>query len=257
MNIYQHFRPEEKDIIDQVVGWVEQVRGQYAPKLTDFLNPREAEIIRMIIGKGGDVRVSFFGGAPHAERQRAIIYPDYYTPAEEDYEIAFYQLAYPAKFTTIDHRQVLGTLMSLGLKREMYGDIWIEGETVQFAVARTVAAYMEANLTKVGNVGVKCESISHEQIVDVIDNWRETTVTSSSLRLDNMIANAASFSRQKSQLLIGQGRVKVNHRQIESPSYELKQGDVISVRGTGRIKVMGIDGKTKKDKWKVVIGLQK
>lgn len=257
MDIYQHFRPEEKDFIDQVLGWAEQVREQYAPKLTDFLNPREADIIRMLIGKGGDVLVSFFGGAPHAERKRAMIYPDYYTPEEEDYEIAFYQLSYPSKFTTIDHRQVLGTLMSLGLKREMYGDIWVEGETVQFAVAKTVSPYMEANLTKVGNVGVKCESINHEKIIDVTETWREAAITSSSLRLDTIIANAASFSRQKSQLLIGQGRVKVNHRQIESPSYELKQGDILSIRGTGRMKLLSIEGKTKKDKWKVVIGLQK
>ena len=155
MDIYQHFRPEEKDFIDQVLGWAEQVREQYAPKLTDFLNPREAEIIRMLIGKEGDVRVSFFGGGENAERKRAILYPDYYTPDEEDYEIAFYQLSYPSKFATIDHRQMLGTLMSLGVKRELYGDIWIEGETVQFAVERTIAAYMEANLTKVGTIGVK------------------------------------------------------------------------------------------------------
>lgn len=257
MDIYQHFRPEEKDFIDQVLGWAEQVREQYAPKLTDFLNPREAEIIRMLIGKGGDVLVSFFGGADHAERKRAIFYPEYYTPDEEDYEIAFYQLSYPSKFTTIDHRQVLGTLMSLGLKREMYGDIWIEGETVQFAVAKTISAYVEANLSKIGNAGVKCEPISSERIIAVKETWKETAITSSSLRLDNVVANAVSFSRQKSQMLIGQGRVKVNHRQIESVSYELKQEDIISIRGTGRIKVLAIDGKTKKDKWKIVIGLQK
>ena len=257
MDIYQHFRPEEKDFIDQVLGWAEQVREQYAPKLTDFLNPREAEIIRMLIGKEGDVRVSFFGGGENAERKRAILYPDYYTPDEEDYEIAFYQLSYPSKFATIDHRQMLGTLMSLGVKRELYGDIWIEGETVQFAVERTIAAYMEANLTKVGNIGVKCRSISSTQLIEVNESWKELPITSSSLRLDNVIANAVSFSRQKSQMLIGQGRVKVNHRQIESSSYELKQGDVISIRGTGRIKVLAIDGKTKRDKWKIVIGLQK
>lgn len=257
MDIYQHFRPEEKDFIDQVLGWAEQVREQYAPKLTGFLNPREAEIIRMLIGKEGDVRVSFFGGGENAERKRAILYPDYYTPDEEDYEIAFYQLSYPSKFATIDHRQVLGTLMSLGVKRELYGDIWIAGETVQFAVERTIAAYMEANLTKVGNIGVKCRSISSDQITEVNESWKELPITSSSLRLDNVIANAVSFSRQKSQMLIGQGRVKVNHRQIESSSYELKQGDVISIRGTGRIKVLAIDGKTKRDKWKIVIGLQK
>ena len=60
MDIYQHFRPEEKDFIDQVLGWAEQVREQYAPKLTDFLNPREAEIIRMLIGKERGCPCFFF-----------------------------------------------------------------------------------------------------------------------------------------------------------------------------------------------------
>ena len=51
MSIYQHFRPEEREFIDQVLNWKEYVENNYAPKLTDFLDPREQQIVKMIIGQ--------------------------------------------------------------------------------------------------------------------------------------------------------------------------------------------------------------
>jgi RNA-binding protein YlmH len=65
------------------------------------------------------------------------------------------------------------------------------------------------------------------------------------------------LSRQKSQVLIGQGLVKVNWMVIESPSFECQMGDLISTRGFGRVKILSIEGKTKKDKWRITIGKQK
>ena len=127
--LYQHFRPEERGFIDQVVEWKEQVENQYAQKRTDFLDPREQHILLSIIGTDGSVRVAFF--PEKGERKRALIYPDYYEPSEEDYGICLYEIHYPAKFVTIEHRQILGTLMSLGLKREKFGDIPTEGERYQ------------------------------------------------------------------------------------------------------------------------------
>lgn len=257
MNIYQHFRQEEHEFIDQVLGWIEQVQVQYAPKLTDFLDPRESEIVRMLIGTDGDVRVSFYGGNEVAERRRAFIYPDYYEPQIEDYELTIYELFYSAKFTILKHRQILGTLMSVGLKREKFGDIWIEGERVQFVVAKDVASYLEMNISKMGNAGVKFKEIPIDRVMRVTEQWKESQVTVSSMRLDTILSAIANISRQKSQTLVQQGRVKVNWKQIDNPSYEIRESDVISTRGIGRMKVFSIDGKTKKDKWKIKCGIQK
>ena len=51
MSIYQHFRPEEKDFIDQAMNWIDQVKNSYAPKLSDFLDPRQQEILTSLLGK--------------------------------------------------------------------------------------------------------------------------------------------------------------------------------------------------------------
>ncbi len=64
MNIYQHFRPEEKEFIDQVLQWKSYVESAYTPKLTDFLDPREQYIMKMVIGENAHVNYHFFGGSP-------------------------------------------------------------------------------------------------------------------------------------------------------------------------------------------------
>lgn len=257
MDLYQHFRKEEREFIDRILEWMDQVREQYAPRLSDFLNPREIEIVQMVVGTKGDVRVKFFGGSDQAERKRAFLYPDYYTPALEDFDIKFYQLIYSAKFTKITHREVLGTLMSIGLKREKFGDILMDGSLIQIVVASEVSAYLQANITKMGNAGVKLREIQYDDILKLKEVWQENVVTLSSMRLDTVISAIANISRQKSQQLIQQNRVKVNWKPIDNPSYEINKSDVISVRGIGRMKILSIDGKTKKDKWKILCGLQK
>src|SRR5690606_32228771 len=117
MNIYQHFRKHEREFIDQVLQWKMNVEDTYSPKLTDFLDPREQEIVRTIIGSQGVVQVEFFGDAPLCERKRAFIYPEYIEAEQDDFRIVLFEIEYPKKFVTIEHPQVLGSLMSLGLKR--------------------------------------------------------------------------------------------------------------------------------------------
>lgn len=84
MNIYQHFRPEEREYIDKVLQWKQDVERQFAPKLTNFLDPREQTILKIIIGEHSDVHYDFFGGIDNAERKRALLFPDYWTVAKED-----------------------------------------------------------------------------------------------------------------------------------------------------------------------------
>lgn len=71
----------------------------------------------MVIGQG-DVAVQFGGATPNAERKRALIYPDYLELNEEEFQVEVLEIDYPSKFYTLEHRQILGTFMSLGLTRE-------------------------------------------------------------------------------------------------------------------------------------------
>lgn len=257
MNIYQHFRPEEREFIDQIVDWKNYVEATYAPKLTDYLDPREQLIIKTIIGEHGDVHVSFFGGVDNSERKRAILAPDYFQAAQDDYKVALYEIVYPVKFVTIEHRQVLGSLMSLGLKRSKFGDILFHSDTVQFFATKEISNYIEMELKSIGRAQVRLQELPLEKAIPVAEIWHDLSVTSSSMRLDTIVSSIFPISRQKAQMLIGQGLVKVNWTVIESSAFECGEGDTLSVRGFGRVKLAAIEGKTKKDKWRILAKLQK
>ncbi|MFJ7856913.1 RNA-binding protein [Peribacillus sp. NPDC097206] len=257
MSIYQHFRPEEKEFIDQAMNWIDQVRDSYAPKLSDFLDPRQQEILTSLLGNKQDVLLQFHGGSDFVERKRALIYPDYYSPESSDFNISLYDISYPKKFVTLEHRQILGTLMSLGVKREKFGDIIVTEEQVQFIATGEMDSYLTGNLDKIGNASVTIKRIPIEDILVVKDNWEEQVTTVSSLRLDSVLSAVLNISRQKAQTLISSGKTKVNFKQTESVSEECREGDTLSIRGFGRCKITSIDGKTKKDKWRISLGRKK
>lgn len=257
MDIYQHYRPEERDFIDQVFNWKSYAENTFSPKLTDFLDPREQQIVKTIIGRNGDIRAAFFGGGPNAERQRALIFPDYYQQLEEDFQISLFEIQYPIKFIVIEHRHVLGSLMSLGLKRGKFGDILFEDTRVQFFASKEIGNFIKMELKSIGKAKVRLEEVPFDQAVEVKETWQEKSVTAASLRLDALISSIYPISRQKAQSLISQGLTKVNWTIIETPSFECGEGDTISVRGFGRVKIDMIEGKTKKDKWRILAKEQK
>ena len=191
MSIYEHFRQEEHGFIDQVLQWKEDVLHQYSPKLTDFLDPREQQIVTAIVGTEGEVQVSFDGGQPFAERKRALLYPDYYIPQSEDFQLRMYELNYPKKFVTIEHPQVLGSAMSLGLRRSKFGDILVAGDDIQLVAAEEISSYIEMNLTSIGKAKVSLSSIQREQLHVVKEELIEHVYTVSSM---NQYGAFSSFS---------------------------------------------------------------
>ncbi|KIL47642.1 YlmH family RNA-binding protein [Jeotgalibacillus campisalis] len=252
MSLYQHFRKEEQGFIDRVLGWKDQTEQTYAPKLTDFLDPRQVFIVQSIIGTTGEVKVSFEGG-DSAERKRALIYPDYLHPSTDDFDLQLLEITYPSKFFTVEHKHVLGSLMGLGIKREKFGDIIFAGEKIYLVAAKEFASFFTMNLNQIGKHSVLVKEVDWKDYTPSNEKWKERFVTLSSLRLDVVLAGALTLSRQKAQLLIQAGKIKVNFKEEEQPSFECAQGDMISVRGFGRLRIGEIEGKSKKDKWRLTI----
>jgi RNA-binding protein YlmH len=257
MNIYQHFRPEERDFIDQVLSWKDYVESSYSPKLTDFIDPREQHILKTLIGENGSITYKLFGGISEGERKRALIMPDYFLPTEKEFQINLFEIDYPIKFVSIEHPQVLGSIMSLGLKRGKFGDILMKDGRVQFFAASEISDYLKSNLESIGRASIRLKELALEEAITTDELWMEQAITVSSLRLDTIISGIHHISRQKSQLFIQQGLVKVNWTSIENVSFECAEGDLLSVRGYGRVKILSIEGRTKKDKWRIVVGKQK
>jgi len=252
-NVYQHFRKDEHPFIDIVSNWIEQVEMQYAPVITEFLNPREMFILQSIVGKRDDVLISFFGGFDNSERKCAILYPSYYEPTESDYDIAVYQIKYPIKFGNLTHGKILGTLMSTGIKREYVGDIITNGAEWQFFIKCSVANYVAQQIDKIGAFGVKFDEIGWQDILTPTDEWLEENITISSLRIDNIISTVYNISRQRAKLMIESKKAKVNWTEIERVDFPVDYLDIVSVRGLGRVQLMETMGNTRKEKLRLKI----
>lgn len=254
-HLIQHFRKDEQAFIEQAIGWQREVEDRYAPKLTDFLDPRQRFIVESITSQSEDLKVFAEGVFEQPERQRLLIAPSYLAPVSEDFQITIFTINYPTKFVQLKHPDVLGALLSLGLERSKYGDIRVTENTIQFAVAAEIADYIRANLTSIGKVKVHAEEVAAGvKLIQLEEEWVEKNCTVSSMRLDVVLATIINISRQKSQSLITSGKVKVNWTVRENTSFELQEGDILSVRGFGRMKVIMTEGRTKKDKIRLQVG---
>lgn len=249
MDIYQHFRKEEYELIDQLMNKVRMAEQQYAPVLTHFIDPRAQYILQTLVGRFPDLNVHFYGGYS-AERCRAIIAPNYYEPVRDDYELTLIELNYPEKFVTIQHQHVLGTLMSLGIKREQLGDI-IVGKQIQFVLTKQLESYIMMELTKIKGATVKLNVLSIEDMIQSKEQWQSFETTISALRLDVVLKEVIHKSREIAKSYILKKRVKVNHTIVESVDFQLEEGDLLSIQGFGRAKITQIGTRTKKDKLRI------
>lgn len=252
MDLYQHFRKDEHPFIDQALSWISHVELIYEKKLSDFLDPREQDILLSLVGTGNEtVRLVFDGANENAERKRAVIAPFYEEPGPEDFQIAVLQAKYAEKFVQLEHRDCLGAFMSLGIDRKKLGDMIVEDGMIQIAVAREIAPYVQANLVSVKHAKIKLEEVPGSAFQIKSGTWEERDKTVSSLRLDAVLGEIYNLSRKTAQEAIAKGFVKVNYRLIEDSKFNLQEGDLISLRGKGRSKLVAVKGNTKKDKIRI------
>ena len=247
--VYQHYRKSEQAFIDQVYGWMQQVENRYAPYLSTFLTPREAMIVTSLLGSSENIQLQFFGGYAGAERNRALLYPAYFEPQGEDFEMAAIKIVFPAKFANISHGKILGTLISTGIDRERIGDIITDGEEWHAIVDATIKDYFKLHVTRIGNVGVRLEEIPFTELLESSESWESRTVIASSLRLDTLLAKVYNFSRQRAKDSVSSGMVKVNFMEMDRSDVTIGENDIVSLRKSGRFWINSIDGTTKKDNY--------
>lgn len=254
-NVYQHFRKEEIPFIDSITEWVREVEDQYTPVLTNFLDPRQYYILESVIGKNMDIKLYSFGGYEASERNRAFICPAYFEPKQEDFKVRLYEVKYPTKFATMSHGKILGTLLSSGIKREFFGDIISDGERWQFFIDDSIKNYVISQIDKIGRVSVRLEERNYTDLIIPKDTWTIVHETASSMRIDTLISSVFKISRQRAKQMIESGHIKVNWTEMQRPDFVLDLLDIVSIRGFGRFQVQEIEGKSKKDKWKLVLGV--
>ena len=196
----------------------------------------------------------FYGVFDEADRQMLCVYDSegYFEPQREDFPITLLTFRYRQE-CKLTHRDFLGALMSLGIKRETVGDIAVSEGVTQAVVSDTAAELILSCVSKIGSVGVKCTEDSLENAMLKKQEYKEIVGTVPSLRLDAVVGTALGLSRAKTAEIIKAVGADVNFEEKHDCSYNLKETDVFSVRGYGKFRLSAVSGITKKGRIHITI----
>lgn len=203
-------------------------RGFYT--FTDFLNlDEQSTLLKLRLS----TPVRLFGGFSFAERQMACFYDDV-PPQDGDFPLTCLKIAPTApKFAeTLTHRDFLGALMGLGLKREMLGDIVVFENCGYLFCSDTVSTFIADNLREVRRTTVTCAPSALPP--GAVHAPQEKEIIVPSLRADALAAAVFHLSRSEVKTLFAQKKVFINSRLCEDSAHLLKENDLVSVRGHGR-----------------------
>lgn len=253
--IYGHFHPDEKQFVDRAWEWVTHAGEYHEVNLTDFLDPRQGYILQTLVNRHPDVIVRWEGGHPEAERRRAMIAPDYRDLEDEDMEMKVLAITpIEQKFQALEHSDYMGSILGLGIKRSKVGDIRVLENGCHAVVTSDIADYLAIHLNGVHRISVSTQILPLSSLQITETKLETMDLSVASLRLDGIAADVCRLSRSKMLVPIKAGRVRVNWKVEEDPSFGLKEGDMVSVQGFGRFKVTEIGGLTKKGRYRVQVG---
>jgi RNA-binding protein YlmH len=184
----------------------------------------------------------FWGGFEGAERVYLGISAEV-QPVAEDFPIAAVRFSW--RFEALTHRDFLGALLSLGLRRDKIGDIVVGDGECRVVLDAGISDFVRQNLTKVGGGGVSCVAagltdIKKRQAFGAVSD------TIASPRLDCIVAALADKSRLDAGKLILNGFVSIDFETAEDTAAKLNEGSTVSIRGHGRFIIDGIGPATKK-----------
>ena len=222
---------------------------------SDFLNLNELNILHTTPKQEFFSQYETFGGYEFSERQMVAFLPDALC-YEKKYPITRLKIEpLQRKFAeTLTHRDYLGSILNLGIERCKLGDILVEEDHAIVFVHQSFEQFMLEEVTRIKHTSVMI-SIFDEQEFQYRPKVKEIKGTVSSLRLDSLLALAFSSSRSKLVDYIENGKVFVNGKLITSIGYQIKENDIISVRGIGRFRFIENVSQTKKGRNYVVIDL--
>jgi len=245
--------PEDKMLLAKVWDKIASGMQRSIPASTCFLSPRELEMTRFLFGEPENLYA--FGGYTDAERKMLIYLPEYLDETaltNEDSPIVCLR----AEFFEGDspsHRDFLGALMGAGIGRETVGDICIGDSSCDFLVTAQIAPYILQNLTSAGRTKLRIHAVPLTEIQVPEPEVKEIRDTLASLRFDSVISSGFRIGRSLAAQYICAGKAAIDGLPCEKPDKPVPEGAKISLRGSGKIKLVSVGGQTKKGRISVVI----
>ena len=250
---------DEKLLLSKAQDCVKKAQGRGEPYFLPFLSPAQRLCIEHELRYSrDDVRIIFYGGYDGAEYMCAGFFPTYlfydenYDPTD-DFPVRAV-LAKGSGFRKLSHRDFLGSMMSLGLRREMLGDIVVSDDSYSahvFTYEKT-DEYLVSFFTSAANDRIVCTLCDGEVFIPE-KKYESITDTVSSPRLDAVVCSCLNVSREQSGKLIVAGSVSLDHAVCTDKSKICDEGAVISIRHFGRFLLHKIGDRNRRDRLRIEI----
>ncbi|MBE3573972.1 MAG: photosystem II S4 domain protein [Firmicutes bacterium] len=240
-------QPDQAELARRLTELRERAVSQEAPVLTDFLDPAQLDLAQWVAGQDERADRVAAGGYPQAERRRVAFVPRFYLTELVDLQLAAVEARGDFRFQAPTHRDCLGSLLgSTGLRREKIGDLVLAEWGCQAVVEREVLPIVLAQWREIRRVPVAVKEIDLEQLAVPPQRVKEIRATVASLRLDAVAAAGFGESRTAMVREIKAGHLKLNWRIVTDPAETVQVGDVLSLRGRGRVEIAEATGSTRK-----------
>ncbi len=238
---------------------IRQCKNDCVITSTKFLDLRQQGIF-LTHKRDREVIPFLFGGYTQSERKIGVFVPEMYGVATEE-ELAEFGIndilkavrIEKDKFSSLSHRDYLGAIMSLGIKREAVGDILPDEKGANIVVTKEIAPHIIKNLDRIGRGSCKCEEMPLSALESVQPEVEEVFATVASLRLDNIVSTAFSVSRKIACDGIEQKKVFVDGVLCDKPDKKVSVGSKIVFQGRGKVILQEQNGLSRKDRAKIVI----
>ena len=235
-------------------------------RCTDFLSPRELYHALAYLDKMG-IAYRVFGGYEGSERCRVYLLPDYMecvfedsaraldellAELGEDTDIAALRIS-GSGYRTFTHRDVLGSLLAMGLERSVIGDILVDADGFGAYVlcGRAIAEFIEREPWRVANDKVSVRRIRLDELTIPEHRFAQINDTVASARLDCVVAALCSLSRERARECVLRGLVEMNFESEDRPDRTVSAPATVSVRGYGRYRVLSVSEQTRKGRYRL------
>ena len=229
---------EDRLLLAKVLDRAAQAEERNIPACTDFLSPQQQMMARDLLRLAGIPETAWLrqGGYQGAERNILLFLPDWMEPETAEPPLRCLRAAFRPD-DRLNHRDILGSLMGMGIVREKVGDILVSPESADLIVLDTVADFLLSSWNSAGRAKLTVTEIpaAHLHIPEV--RCEEVRDTVSSLRLDAVCSTGFRMARGKAVDMISSGHVQVNWRPCTKADKLLTEGDTVSARGFGKFQL--------------------
>ncbi len=230
----------EKFLLRRISDIKEMAERYNTPRFSDFLDETERAAVTKNKLDNGAV---WYGGFEGASRNMLGFFPDWMESDTGEFPISAIRITNKSD-KSITHREYLGTVMSLGIERRKIGDIAVSDKGAYIFATGDIAGYIAA-IDKISRCGVKAEIVPLSDCEIVEAKFEIMDIVAASLRLDAVVAAVLKLSRKNASDYITSGRCFVNHLEIVRTDYGLNEGDLLSLRGFGRVVIIAAGSETR------------